>query len=209
MMQMLVLNAMSKFMTNLLRSGSHVEVNGMVRMLSGQLVSLRTPIMMDSQHYFKWINDRELVLLNADYKPVSLEDHERWFNHLSMRSDVVTFSIIENNTNTLIGSCSLRNINAVHKNAELQIRIGEYAYHNKGYGSESVRLLVEYAFNELNLKRVYLYVFNTNRRAIRAYEKCNFHIEGLLKKAAFINGDFVDINVMAIINDFTPSCSLV
>lgn len=51
--------------------------------MPNQLVTLRPPLPEDSKSYFNWINDRELVLHNADFKPVSWQEHERWFNHLN------------------------------------------------------------------------------------------------------------------------------
>lgn len=173
--------------------------------MRGKLVSLRPMIQDDSDRYFKWINNKELVLKNADFKPVSRADHDHWFNTVAEHPNVHTFSIVENQQNQLIGSCSLRNINLHHKNAELQIRIGEMDYHGRGFGTEAVALLVNYGFNELNLKRIYLHVFCHNTAAIRAYEKCQFQSEGVLRQAAFIDGRFIDVKVMALLSDVVPS----
>jgi RimJ/RimL family protein N-acetyltransferase len=164
-----------------------------------QEVTLRELIPEDSEAYFRWINDEALVLHNANYKPISALEHETWFNAAKQTPNKRIFSIIENQKNTLIGSCSLNNIHSVHRHAELQIRIGETAYHNKGLGAEAVRLLVKYGQNKLNLNRIYLHVFCSNTRAIRAYEKCYFISEGILRQAACINGEFIDIQVMSTI----------
>lgn len=169
--------------------------------MRGNLVTIRSLLPEDSDSYFEWINNKALVLKNSDYKPISKTDHEKWFNTITQHQNLAIFSIVANETNKLIGSCSLRNINQHHKNAELQIRIGDFAYHNRGFGSEATTLLVQYGFNVLNLKRIYLHVFCTNHRAIRAYEKCQFILEGILKKAAYIEGAFIDVALMAIIND--------
>lgn len=170
-------------------------------MIHGNQVTLRAPIAEDSDDYFSWINNKALVLKNADYKPVLKEEHDQWFNAIGLNPSIVLFSIVENHQHQLIGSCSLRNINLHHQNAELQIRIGNLNYHGRGFGSEATQLLVNYGFTQLHLKRIYLHVFCTNKRAIRAYEKCRFKTEGLLQKAAFINGEFVDVQIMAIINE--------
>lgn len=167
----------------------------------GKQIILRSLLEEDSEHYFRWINDRQLVNHNANYKPVSEFEHEKWFNTVNFSQDTKTFSIVENKHFKLIGSCSLRAINHIHRNAELQIRIGEYDFQNKGLGTEAINLLVDFGFNDLNLKRIYLHVFSDNFPAIRAYEKCDFQYEGLLRKAAFINGKYIDINIMSVIND--------
>ena len=89
----------------------------------------------------------------------------------------------------------------VHRSAELQIRLGEAAERGQGYGTEVVRLLLDFAFKDLNLHRVYLHVFSTNTAVIRVYEKVGFVREGLLRKAAHINGAYVDVLVMGILRE--------
>jgi RimJ/RimL family protein N-acetyltransferase len=167
--------------------------------MRGSLVTLRTVLAEDSDYYYQWINNKELVLLNSDFKPVSREEHDRWFTSLNDQQHLALFSIVTNQEQQLIGSCSLRNINSHHKNAELQIRIGDFDYHNRGYGSDAIKLLVQYGFSKLNLHRIYLYVFADNLKAIKAYKKCNFRIEGELEEAACINGKFINLILMAII----------
>ncbi|WP_165475021.1 GNAT family N-acetyltransferase [Legionella yabuuchiae] len=169
--------------------------------MHGKLITLRPVIDEDSEQYFNWINNKELVLYNANYKPVSRSDHQKWFNDIRNNESTVIFSIISNQTGQLIGSCSLRSISRQHKNAELQIRIGEMEYQNQGLGSEAIDLLVSYGFTKIQLKRIYLYVFADNIRAIKAYEKCGFIAEGTLRKAAYINDKFIDLKIMAVINE--------
>lgn len=115
------------------------------------------------------------------------------------RSDALSFIIEKADTKKAIGSCQLLNINWIHRNAELQIRIGEGGFQGKGYGSEAVRLLVDFGFKDLHLHRIYLHVFSSNARAIKAYEKCGFEREGVLREAAYIDGGFVDVVAMAIL----------
>ena len=151
-------------------------------MISSNSIILRSLKNEDSDLYFKWINDKRLVELNSIFKPVSREKHNEWFQNIVLRNDIKIFSIVEKSANRLIGSCSLRKINETKSNAELQIRLGEKDFRNKGYGTEAVRLLVYYGFNKLELKQIYLYVFENNIRAIKAYEKNNFTKDKLIKK---------------------------
>lgn len=150
---------------------------------------------------FEWINNREQVLFNAPYKPVHEIQHQQWFISIIQRNDVAIFGIRSQDTQTLIGTCQLHSINLIHRNAELQIRIGRIQERNKGYGSEAVDLLLKYAFRDLNLHRVYLHVFANNTAAIRAYEKNGFTQEGMERQAAFIDGEFRDVIEMAILRN--------
>lgn len=170
-------------------------------MLKSAHLVLTPPTVTDLPIMFDWINDREQVLFNAPYKPVTEEQHKAWFESLQQRDDIVIFGIRLLESNKLIGSCQLHSINHVHRSTELQIRIGEPTQRGQGYGTEAVRLLLDFAFKDLNLHRVYLHVFSTNPAALRMYEKTGFVREGLLRKAAHIDGAYVDVVVMGILRE--------
>jgi len=150
---------------------------------------------------FRWINDRELVERNAPYKLVTEEQHQAWFDAVQRRPDVRIFAIRLRESGKLIGSCQLHSIHDVHRSAELQIRLGEAAERDHGYGTEALRLLLDVAFKGLNLHRVSLHVFSTNAVAIRLYEKIGFVQEGVLRKAAHIDGRNLNVIVMGILRE--------
>ena len=89
----------------------------------------------------------------------------------------------------------------MHRTAELQIRIGEGAERGAGRGSEAVVLLLNFGFRDLNLNRIFLHVFANNEPALRMYEKVGFTREGVLRRAAYIDGSYVDIVVMGILRE--------
>jgi len=161
-------------------------------------IRLRPLQKADAPLLYQWITDRELVIHNAPYFPVSETDHEGWVERMmTKRSDLVIFVIEELNSGVAIGTCQLLNINWIHRSAELQIRIGSTIHQGKGYGSEAVQQLCTFGFSDLNLHRIYLHVFADNHRAIRAYAKCGFEKEGLLKEAAYVAGERTDVILMA------------
>ena len=164
---------------------------------TGTKVKLSALAPADSETLRAWINDRELVLNNAPYRPVHAAQHEAWFAAVQERPDAVIFAIRLVDGDRLIGTCQLLQIHPVHRSAELQIRIGEADARGQGHGSEAVRLLLDFAFRDLNLHRVYLNVFASNAAAIRAYEKAGFIHEGTAREAAFIDGRYVDVAQMA------------
>jgi diamine N-acetyltransferase len=148
---------------------------------------------------FEWINQPDQVHWNSAYRPVSETDHRAWFENVRKRNDVAIFAIRTGSDNRLIGSCQLRSIDPVHRQAELQIRIGDVTQRGHGYGTEAVRQLLRFAFRDLNLHRVYLNVFAHNTAAIRAYEKAGLRREGLLREAAHIDGRYVDVVIMGVL----------
>ena len=80
------------------------------------------------------------------------------------------------------------------------IFIGDKACWGKGYGPDAIRQLLRYAFEELNLHKVYLTHFGQNERGRRCYEKCGFVQEGVLRDHAFKGGKYHDHPIMSVIN---------
>jgi diamine N-acetyltransferase len=148
---------------------------------------------------FTWINDRDLVLLSAPYRPISGLRHELWFEGLLSREDVHLFGIRHLVSGRLVGSCQLLGIHPIHRHAELQVRIGDPDARGRGYGTQAVGLLVKFGFTDLNLHRISLHVFAENAAAIRTYQKSGFRREGVLRDGAYINGNYVDIVIMSIL----------
>lgn len=153
----------------------------------------------DSNALFRWINDRETVVFNAAFAPVAREDHERWFTRIRQTPSVCIFGIEEATGGRLVGSCQLLDISMAHRRAELQVRIGEPDARDRGFGTEAIRALLNHGFGKLRLHRISLTVRADNARAIRAYEKSGFRLEGVLRDAAFIEGRFVDMVCMAVL----------
>jgi RimJ/RimL family protein N-acetyltransferase len=81
--------------------------------------------------------------------------------------------------------------------------IGEKDCWNQGYGTEATRLILEFAFGELGLHRVWLDVDSDNRRARRAYEKAGFKQEGIKRDHMYYDGAFHDIVLMSILSSDT------
>lgn len=164
-----------------------------------QVVILRPIKIADYELLYSVINDPETVRFNAPYSPVHEIEHNEWLEKL-LKDKSKQFFMIDYSNKT-IGSAQLVDINHIHKNAEIKIRIFSDKYRGKGLGTKAIDLLCAHAFNDLGLIRVWLRVFANNIRAITAYAKSGFNVEGTMKKAAFINGEFLDIIVMAKINE--------
>lgn len=170
-------------------------------MIRGEKIYLGAILRKDLDVLFKWINDRELVYYNSGYNPIHELHHEQWFQDIVQRSDLRIFSIRDMDSDKLIGTCQLCSIHPINRSAELRIRIGEADSRGRGNGTEALRLLVHYGFNDLNLHRIYLYVFETNLQAIRTYEKLRFNREGVLRDADYVNGTFQNVIIMSLLRD--------
>lgn len=189
---------------NVTRKRTPTRRRAVVRAAASRLV-LSPVTMADAPALFKWINDRELVLFNAAYRPIHESAHREWVAGLAGRRDLVAFGIRMKGSGKLIGVCQLTGINGVSRSADLQIRLGVATSRGKGLGREAVQQLVAFGFDDLNLHRIALQVFATNTRAIKTYEAAGFRHEGTLREAAFIDGHFVDVRVMAMLEDESPA----
>lgn len=169
-------------------------------MLSGKLVTLRELRESDLQYTHKWVNFRELKLHTGPYRPVSEAETKRWYEAVTRDANGHIFIIQSSADDQVFGICSLVNVDPVARKGELRIKVGEQTHWDKGAGTEATRLLVEFGFKDLNLHRIYLHVFANNQRAIHLYEKCGFAREGRLRDDIFLDGQYQDSLVMAIIN---------
>ena len=162
-------------------------------------VALGPVTMADAPTLFEWINDRDLVLFNSAYRPTHETSHLDWMRGVANRKDLVVFAVRTVPANRLIGVCQLAGIDAVHRRADLQIRMGDNRTRGRGLGLEAVQQLLAFGFNDLNMHRIALQVFATNTRAITTYERAGFRHEGKLKEAMFLDGQFVDVLSMAVL----------
>lgn len=156
---------------------------------------------LDLEPMFAWINDSALVSKNGYYQPISDLSHGAWFERIRTDSSVKIFGIRQESDDKLIGSCQLHSIDIISRSAELQVRIGDGAGRGRGFGTQALKKLLEFGFDDLNLNRIYLYVFVGNDPAISLYRKIGFQVEGTLRQAAFISGQYTDVLVMGILAD--------
>ncbi|HPV20017.1 MAG TPA: GNAT family protein [bacterium] len=158
-----------------------------------------SPIRMeDAEIYTIWFNDMEMVLYVAPHPSVISLFKEKEFIENQLKSGAPIFGIIDIKTDKIIGNTSLMDINQINGTATLGIVIGEKDYWDKGYGTEAVKLILDYGFNILNLHNIMLCVFDFNKRAVASYKKIGFKEIGIRREDRLIarhrhNSVFMDI----------------
>lgn len=129
--------------------------------------------------FTEWLQDPEVAYhLGRMSVPRSEADERRWVERVAADESNHVFAI-ELADGTAIGSIGLHNVDWARRQAELGIVIGEKQYWDRGYGTDALRALLGFAFDEMGLRRISLTVFDDNPRAIRCYEKCGFRHEGV------------------------------
>lgn len=164
-------------------------------------VELREVREADSKKLFDWVNNRDLRILSATYRPVSWMEHQAWLEQISRDPSRELLIISIASSGEAIGQIILSRISSIHRSCELSIRIADSANRGRGYGSKALELAVLHATRDLGLHRIELNVFETNHRAIRVYEKVGFKFEGSKIDGAFIDGSWVNVVMMALITD--------
>ena len=169
-------------------------------MITGEKVIIRSILKSDEKDIFEWVNREELRRMTGTLYPISEYEHEEWIRTIATSSKKKLFVILIKENLEKIGTIGLKNFDDVNKNVELYISIGSNLpdHIGKGYGTDAIRTLVRYCFDNLNIHRVYLHVFETNKRAIKAYENAGFIKEGVLREHHFNNGRYEDVIVMGI-----------
>lgn len=142
-----------------------------------------------------WSQDPEINLLTDGGYPESLAEAESWFGKVASNRQTREYLICLAD-GTPIGNLSLVQISWRTGEAEVQIRIGEQQYWDRGLGAEALLLLFEISFERMRLNSLYLRVFAFNKRAIRCYEKVGFRRRG--RVSYDVDGEVRELILMTI-----------
>jgi RimJ/RimL family protein N-acetyltransferase len=168
-------------------------------MIKGERITLRAIEREDLPCYVAWLNDPAVTHHLKTFFPFNLEDETGWYEQQRKDDTVLNLAMVINEGKRHIGSVSLMGINYREQRAELGIVIGDKTQWGQGYGREAIQLLLDYAFTELNLHRIYLRVDASHTPAIRCYLSCGFKEEGRLRDAVYHHGHFEDQLIMSIL----------
>ena len=178
-------------------------------MIYGKRIRLRAPEREDIPLFVKWLNDPEVRRGLARYLPMSAAEEEKWYEGMLDRpvaEHPLTIEVQKEETWLAIGNLGFFNIDWRVRMAEVGILIGEKAFWNQVYGTESMRLALKHGFDTLNLNRIFLVVYENNPRAIRSYEKAGFVHEGRQRQAVYMEGEYIDMLMMSVLaKDFVSS----
>ena len=148
-----------------------------------------------------WFNDPEVTRTLLRRGPMNLAAEEAFIDQLSRGETELAVVIALRETDRPIGVTGLHPVDLRHRHAGFGINIGAKDEWGKGYGTEAAALMVDLAFDTLNLHRVWLHVFAYNKAGLRAYEKVGFQREGVLRQSHFAEGRYWDTIAMAILRD--------
>jgi len=168
----------------------------------GERIRLRAVEREDLPRFVEWFDDPEVRAGISLFMPLSLAEEEDWYEGMLKKDPIehtLSIDVHKGDEWTHVGGCGLFDLQPQSRRMELGIIIGEKSYWDQGFGTDVTRTLLGHAFETLNLNRVVLRVFETNSRATQVYKKIGFIEEGRLRQDHFIDGQYVDVVIMAIL----------
>lgn len=167
-------------------------------MLVGNDIYMRLMEEIDIPLKVKWVNDEEIrEMLISDY--LSIAGTKQWFYNNALTNSRKEFMICLIETQVPIGFSSLKNIDLVNSKAEMSMLLGEKEYWGKGYAKSARKLLIDFAFNEIGLNKIYTYNWIENKRIIGLNQKLGFKIDGELRDDIFFKGTYRTMAVMSLL----------
>ncbi len=174
-------------------------------MIIGDQIRFRAIEKEDLPYFVKWLNDPEVKQGLSIIIPLSLADEENWFEEVLKRPPYEKPLAIEIQPDPqidewiFVGNCGLFGIDWQNRYAEIGIHIGEKGYWNQGFGTKAMQLIMKHGFDNLNLHRLWLRVFENNTGAIRSYEKAGFTKEGTFLQAKYLDGKYINVLIMSML----------
>ena len=176
-------------------------------MLSSPRLLLRSLQVDDCDStYLDWLNDPAVNrYLETRFLPQTLESLKSYWHEHHDDSSSPWFAICTVSDGRHIGNIKLGPINWLHRHADISLFIGERECWGKGYGSEAIALLRDWAFLQLDLQKLNAGIYASNPASRRAFEKCGFTLEGTLRDEVFSAGARLDVWRMGLIRSLWSS----
>lgn len=169
-------------------------------MYSGTLVRLRAVEPRDAEPFHRWLNDPDVTSTLGVRYPLSASAEREWVEQAGVASYTNCHFAVETLDGELLGTCGLFNTALPeNRSAELGIQIGDKARWGQGYGTDTVRTLCRFGFEEMNLHRIELIVFAHHVAARRVYEKVGFVVEAVAREAHWGDGRWYDDVYMSLL----------
>jgi diamine N-acetyltransferase len=172
-----------------------------IAFLTGERVYLRPIEPEDLPLIRKWANDPEIRRLTGAVSPLSQAAAEDFLERVRGDEKRVWFVVALKENDRVIGEAGLLRMFHAWRTTDLSLIIGEQDAWGKGYGSEALLLLLDYAFGYLGFHRVAVGVVGFNERAIRFYEKVGFRREGIQRDGYYCDHAYHDFVMMSILED--------
>ena len=173
--------------------------------ITGDHIVLRPLIKADIENRVKWFNDpdvRKSLIVSEQFE---LDKTIRWFEKIQANDSRVEF-VIETSQKKTVGVVGLAGIDSTHRTAEIYIVIGEKEFWGKSVMLEAECLLIDWAFNSLDLEKIWAESRPENIASLITMKKIGFQVEGTLRNEKIVNGQRTTVLRLGLLReDFKPS----
>lgn len=173
----------------------------LVPFLEGERLYIRPMEEIDLPYFHENLWDPEIRRLTGSKTVFTKTALKSWFDSKTVESNRIDCIICLKDNHQTIGDVAMINIDHINKGALVRIAINQKEYLGKGFGTEALRLLLDYGFSMLNLHRIGLDVYSFNERGIKSYEKLGFQVEGRIRDELFYDGEYHDSILMGVLKD--------
>jgi RimJ/RimL family protein N-acetyltransferase len=171
-------------------------------MIAGEHVILRAFEREDAERCYRWMNDPNIVRTLKSRYPIAFQNEVEWLDRAMHPSPTERhFAIERKDDRSHIGNASLHDIDWVSRTSWFGLFIGEPTAWNRGYGTDSIMTLVRFAFEEMNLVKLRINVFDYNDKAKHLLLGHGFKEEGRLERDFFREGTYHDLVILSIFSD--------
>ena len=140
----------------------------------------------------RMFNQKELAEFIPSSQPMYPAAERKYLEELPERKPTYLFGIVRNDTKKLIGTVGLHQVDQKHRTATIGMMIGSQDDREQGFGARAGALLLDFAFNELNLRKLRAEAFAHNKRSQALIRKLGGQEEGIFRQQFFVNGRYVD-----------------
>lgn len=165
--------------------------------IEGKRVLLREQMDADADFFCTWYNDPDIMKKCGFTEPVTREELVDGF-HQETR-DSIWFTVVDKDTSEILGETGLLRMFPEWRTTDLSIILPDPSRYRKGYGSETIQLMFDLAFNHYDFNRVAIGVVGFNVNALAFYERVGFKREGIQEEGYFCNGTYGDFIMMRLL----------
>jgi len=171
-------------------------------MIAGEHVILRAFEREDAERCYRWMNDPNIVRTLKSRYPIAFQSEMEWIE-LAMTSSNTErhFAIERRDDRSHIGNASIHDIDWVSRTGSFGLFVGEPTAWNRGFGTDAIRTLVRFAFEEMNLRKLRINVFDYNEKAKHVLTAQGFVEEGKLRRDFYREGVYHDIVILSIFRE--------
>ena len=169
--------------------------------LFGERVYLRPLEREDLPSIQTWANDPEVRRLTGEVRPMSQIGAGEFLERVRDDRDRVWFVVALREDDRIVGEAGLLRMFPAWRTTDFSLIIGDREAWDRGYGTEAILLLLDYAFGALNFHRVSVGVVGFNQRALRFYRKVGFKQEGIQRDGYFYDHGYHDFVMMSLLED--------